>query len=48
MTNINNNSTIPHQFNKTTQCQCWWDGVAMGYRKWWKQLEEETTRRKWK
>lgn len=40
MTNINNNSTIPHKFNKTTQCQCWWDGVAKGYRKWWKQLEE--------
>jgi len=45
MTDIkNNNSTISHQFNKTTQCQCWWDGVAKGYRKWWKQLEENGNR----
>ncbi|MDQ3840528.1 MAG: methyltransferase domain-containing protein [Thermoproteota archaeon] len=44
MTNIksnNNNSIIPHQFNKTNQCQYWWwDSVAKGYRKWWKQIEE--------
>ncbi|MCC2647454.1 MAG: ubiE [Nitrososphaeraceae archaeon] len=44
MTHINNNSTIPHQFNKTTQCRCWWDGVAKAYRKWWKQIEENGNR----
>jgi enediyne biosynthesis protein CalE5 len=44
LTNIkgnNNNSIIPHKFNKTTQYQrWWWDSVAEGYRKWWKQIEK--------
>src|SRR3712207_1978376 len=48
MTNIkgnNNNSIIPHKNNETNQYQCWcWDSVAEGYRKWWKQIEENGNR----
>ena len=43
----NKKSTIytdKHQFNKAIQCQSW-DGVANGYRKWYKQIEEKGARK---
>ena len=43
----NKKSTIDtdkHQFNKAIQCQSW-DGVANGYRKWHKQIEEKGARK---